>query len=207
MKEQNYLKVLVEDIHSVVIATVDKNGLPFSRVIDMMLYDENGIYFLTAHGKVFFEQLQYKPYISLSGITTGADTMRRKSISLSGAVRNIGSMRRDEIFEKNPYMNDIYLSDASRIALDVFCLYKGNGDFFDLSTKPITRRQFSFGGESLKRYGYQITNDCNSCGLCQTKCPQDCILSGTPFKIVQENCLHCGNCFEICPIDAIEKLG
>lgn len=52
-----YLKMLVEDIHSTTVATIGADGHPQTRVIDMMLYDEKGVYFLTARGKVFYEQL------------------------------------------------------------------------------------------------------------------------------------------------------
>lgn len=205
MDTNTYFKILVEEIHSVVVATTDKNGLPSTRVIDMMLYDDDGIYFLTAKGKVFYEQLTDKSYISLSGMTGGTDSMVKKAISIAGAVQNIGSEKRDEIFAKNPYMATIYSSDESRTALEVFCLYKGQGDYFDLSTKPITRGSFSFGGQKLQKYGFFITDACTSCGICLEKCPQDCIDEGTPFEIKQENCLHCGNCAEVCPESAIQK--
>ena len=48
-----YLQSLVEDIHSTTIATIGADGHPQTRVIDMMLYDEQGVYFLTARGKAF----------------------------------------------------------------------------------------------------------------------------------------------------------
>ena len=47
----NYLKYLVEEIHTTVVATVDDTGLPVTAAIDMMNYDEDGLYFLTAKGK------------------------------------------------------------------------------------------------------------------------------------------------------------
>ena len=40
----NYLKMLVDEFHSTVVATLDKQGYPKTRAIDMMLYDEKGIY-------------------------------------------------------------------------------------------------------------------------------------------------------------------
>lgn len=198
-----YLKVLVEEIHSVVVATVDENGLPSTRVIDMMLYDDNGIYFLTAKGKVFYQQLMNKAYVSLSGMTTGEGTMNKKAISLSGAVRSIGEEKLDEIFEQSPYMADIYPSPESRKALEVFCLYKGQGDFFDLSTQPLTRGSFSIGGQVQTNYGYYITDDCTNCGRCIKVCPPPCIIESAPYKIIQEHCLHCGNCKAVCPEDAV----
>ena len=50
----NYLKYLVEEIHTTVVATVDDEGLPVTAAIDMMDYDEDCLYFLTAKGKLFF---------------------------------------------------------------------------------------------------------------------------------------------------------
>ena len=203
MDTKNYLKILVEEIHSTVIATIDENGLPATRVIDMMLYDDKGIYFLTAKGKAFYKQLMNKGYISLSGMTADAGTLSKKAISVVGSVRNMGSEKLEEIFDKNPYMAEIYASAESRTALEVFCLYKGQGEFFDLSTKPITRGNFAFGGIEVQSFGYRITEACNACGLCIEKCPQNCIIIGEPYKIVQENCLHCGNCEDICPENAV----
>ena len=205
MKTNEYLEILVNEIHSVVVGTVDENGLPRTRVIDIMLYGNEGVYFLTAKGKEFYKQLKNKPYISLSGMTSGEDSMSKKAISISGAIRNIGSERLEEIFDKNPYMATIYPSEESRKALEVFCLYKGQGDYFDLSTKPITRGNFSFGGSKLQEFGYFITEECNGCGLCVEKCPQNCIEKGTPYQINQENCLHCGNCYEFCSENAVIK--
>ena len=41
----NYLKFVVDDIHTVVAATVDSNGLPVTCAIDIMDYDEKGLFF------------------------------------------------------------------------------------------------------------------------------------------------------------------
>ena len=38
MQKQDYLKLLVENIHSTTIATIGADGHPQPRVIDMMLY-------------------------------------------------------------------------------------------------------------------------------------------------------------------------
>ena len=43
MKTEDYLKILVEEIHSAMVATIADDGHPQTRVIDMMLYDENGV--------------------------------------------------------------------------------------------------------------------------------------------------------------------
>ena len=64
MTKQDYLELLVETIHSTTIATIGADGHPQTRVIDMMLYDEQGVYFLTAKGKAFYAQLCPPPRTS-----------------------------------------------------------------------------------------------------------------------------------------------
>ena len=51
MTANDYLRFIVDEIHSTVVATVDSDGLPVTCVIDMMYADENGLYFLTEKGK------------------------------------------------------------------------------------------------------------------------------------------------------------
>ena len=123
---QKYLKILVEDIHSTTVATIGADGHPQTRVIDMMLYDEKGVYFLTAKGKVFYEQLMDQQYIAISA------TKDKMAISLRGKIKNIGYEKLDAIFEKNTYMQKIY-PDDTRSALQVFCLYEAEGEYFDIS--------------------------------------------------------------------------
>ncbi len=97
MTKQDYLELLVEKIHSTTIATIGADGHPQTRVIDMMLYDEQGVYFLTAKGKAFYAQLMEQGYIALSA------TKDKISISLRGKIKNISNEKLDEIFEKNTY--------------------------------------------------------------------------------------------------------
>lgn len=42
MQKNEYLKLLVEGIHSTVVATIGPDGHPQTRTIDMMLWDEAG---------------------------------------------------------------------------------------------------------------------------------------------------------------------
>lgn len=52
MKKQDLLQEL-RNIRSVAMASVDAQGNPKNRIIDVMLADENAIYFCTARGKAF----------------------------------------------------------------------------------------------------------------------------------------------------------
>ena len=205
MNAEQYLKVLVEEIHTAVVATVDDEGLPVTAAIDMMDFDENGLYFLTAKGKSFYDRLTKRRYMALTAVK-GADTMTSVAVSVRGKVKEIGASYLPRLFEKNPYMRDIYPTEESRRALTVFKLYEGNGEWFDLSKKPIERASFSFGGSERKTEGYFITDACIGCENCAAVCPQNCInAESIPYVIEQEHCLHCGNCMEACPVGAVER--
>ncbi len=192
------LKMLVEEMHSAAVATTDDCGKPQIRTIDMMLYDNCGVYFLTAKGKAFYSQLMSQGYIALSAVKG------KKSISLSGYVKNIGSEKLDEIFEKNTYMQQLYPPNT-RNALQVFCLYNASGEYFDISEPShIVRSSITIGDAGEINKGYYVDNNCTGCKICYSVCPQKCIDTGvTPVTINQEHCVHCGNCIEVCPRHAI----
>lgn len=180
MDTLKYLEYIVNEIHSTVVATVDDNGLPVTCVIDMMDYDEQGLYFLIAKGKKLYERLISRGYLSLTGMK-GKDTMSCVAVSFGGKVREIGSERLERLFERNPYMNEIYPNASSQTG-------------------------FALGGDETVKRGYYVTDKCIGCKLCCSKCPQKCIdISTKPVVIRQNNCLHCGNCFTVCPAGAVVK--
>lgn len=214
MNTKDYLSILRNEIHSVVMATTDNDGHPVTRVIDIMLADDTTLYFLTAKGKAFHDQLMKDQYIALSGMSGGEGmdvkeaSLHKKAISVRGTIESIGMDKLDEIFEKNPYMASIYPDPESREALEVFRMTDGQGEFFDLSTKPITRAEFGIGKSADRkeelRPAYFISDSCIGCGKCVSVCPQKCIdTAKLPFVIEQEHCLHCGNCFRDCPLHAV----
>lgn len=210
--------MLENEIHSVVCATTDEENRPVTRVIDIMLSDDSTFYFLTAKGKDFYRQLMKNKYIALTGMTGGEGmdrehaTMHTKAVSIRGSIECIGTEKLKEIFAKNPYMAEIYPTERSRDALVVFKMTAGSGEFFDLSTKPITRESFVAGssdsvGEEHRSYEpYFISRACTGCGKCLTVCPQSCIRhDAIPFRIDQRHCLHCGNCLVNCPAKAVVR--
>ena len=202
---ESYFRYLVNEIHTTVVATVDDEGLPVTAAIDMMDSDENGLYFLTAKGKGFYDRLKKRGFLAFTGMK-GEDTMSSVAVSVRGKVRELGFDRIPDLFAKNPYMNEIYPTASSREALTVFQIYEGTGEWFDLSKKPIERASFTFGGAQGKTEGYFITDACIGCQSCVEVCPQQCISAeDIPLVIVQTNCLHCGNCLTVCPAGAVER--
>ena len=207
MDTNDILRFLDKEIHSVIMATVDNNGLPVTCAIDIMDYDDSGLYFLTAKGKSLYDRLTQKGYVALTGMK-GDDTLSCVAVSVSGKVKEIGNKPLDSLFEKNSYMKEIYPTKESRKALTVFRIYEGNGELFDISKKPIERIAFTFGNGQNTNQGYEIGDSCICCKACEAVCPQNCIDFGTiPAIIIQKNCLHCGNCMTVCPYNAVIKRG
>lgn len=205
MEATSYFNFLQREIHSVVFATLDEQNRPATCVIDLMLADENGLYFLTAKGKAFYSRLKRNPFVSLTGVR-GKDTLSSQFITLRDKVREIRRGRLAEIFSANPYMAEIYPQEASRAALTVFQLYTGSGEYFDLSQTPVFRESFSFGEADTPKTGYFINQNCTGCQRCLAVCPQKCIdASAHPMRIVHQHCLHCGSCLAVCPYGAVEK--
>ena len=201
----DYLKFLQQEIHTTVAATVDDDGLPVTCAIDIMDYDESGLYFLTAKGKNFYDRLKANKNIAFTAMK-GEDPLSCVAVSVQGKAKEIGPDKLPDLFRKNLYMEKIYPDIPSRSALTVFKIYEGAGEWFDLSKRPIDRASFSFGGAQAKETGFFVTDKCIGCKLCYSKCPQKCIdITQKPVAIEQEHCLHCGNCFEICPAGAVER--
>ena len=202
---EKYFRYIVNKIHTTVVATVDEEGLPVTAAIDMMDCDGNGLYFLTAKGKGFYDRLVNRGFLALTAVS-GENTMSSAAVSVRGKVRELGYDRIPELFDKNPYMYEIYPTEESMHALTVFQIYEGTGEWFDLSKKPIERDSFTFGGSKDKTEGYFITDQCIGCGSCEAVCPQQCIdTDDIPHVIRQENCLHCGNCLTACPTGAVVR--
>lgn len=205
METKDYLAYVVDQIHTTIVATVDDKGQPVTAAIDMMDCDENSLYFLTAKGKGFYDRLKKRGFLALTAIK-GESTMTSVAVSIRGKVRELGYEKIPALFEKNPYMKEIYPTEEAMHALTAFQIYEGTGEWFDLSKKPIERASFTFGNGEAKKEGYFITNACNGCGSCLSVCPQSCINSAdTPFRIEQEHCLHCGNCMTVCPVRAVSR--
>lgn len=205
---EEIFKYIVEEIHSTIIATVDENNRPVTCAIDIMDYDEGGIYFLTSKGKSFYKRLKNNVNISLSAMK-GNSTLGTVSINIRGSVKEIGPEKIGYLFSKNEYMKKIYPTEKSKMNLTVFKINKGVGECFDLRSRPIKRHEFSFGGEVKEKKGYFVTDKCINCGRCIEVCPQNCIVEDkknwNQVKINHLNCLSCGNCVEVCPVEAILK--
>ena len=189
---------LLREIKSVAGATVN-NGVPDNRILDVMMVGDDGLYMLGVQGKAYCRQLREIPKIALVGMTSDYVMVR-----LAGDVEFLdddGIV--DRIFEENPMLNDLYPGDKRRVTF-AYRILRGRGEIFDLSSHPINRERFAFGGESIHPAGYTITDRCIACGMCVDVCPSDAVSEGDVYRIDPTRCLECGSCREVCPEEAIE---
>ena len=50
---------------------------------------------------------------------------------------------------------------------------------------------------------YIITDECISCGACESECPVSCISAGDAAYVIDaDTCIECGNCANVCPVGA-----
>lgn len=184
-------------------ATVDSKGAPQIRNISAIHYELDKIYFFTARGKSFCKELLQDGRVQILGYTKYKEMLR-----LSGRAYAVPENEQEKwinkIFEEQPYLANVYPKDTRSIGI-VFCIDKGQMEYFNLGVRPIFRDTYSLGNESIKKKGYYITDNCIGCGVCKLNCPQNCITEGSPYVISENNCLHCGRCFEDCPVRAVAR--
>lgn len=189
---------ILREIKDVAFATVDEKGDPQIRIIDVMLVEDEKLYFCTARGKEFYRQITNHRQIAITGMNP-----EHQMVRLSGRADRLKDQKRwiDRIFEENPSMKDVYPGE-SRYVLEAFCIQEGEVEFFDLGQTPVERESFGLGSSRPELKGFEITDACIQCGACEAVCPQHCIKE---FQIEQSHCLHCGLCMETCPVGAVKK--
>ena len=131
-------------VRDVSFATVDANGLPSVRIIDVMAVTGQALYFLAPHGKTFHAEVMRTGHVALVGTTPDYRTCRFRGRAVRPEGEDTQRALVDALFRLNPGMNQIYPGDA-RYICDVFRVESGEGEYFDLGQKPIFRRPFALG--------------------------------------------------------------
>ena len=166
------------------LSTVDENGNPQSRIIDIMHIEDEKIFFLTARGKHVYHEILNHPQVSYLCLNNN------KTVRISGEAHKLEDQKYwiDLMFDENRFLNNVYPGDA-RYVLEPFCIENGEMEYFDLTQKPIYRKSFTLGKGKITPKGYEITDECIECGTCFELCPQKAITEGSPYECIVEDVL------------------
>lgn len=85
-------------------ATVDAEGLPAVRVIDVMHVEDGKLYFLAPRGKEFYREILRNPVVAIVGQTTDFRTCRLRGRAVRAADGEQKALV-DRMFELNPSMD------------------------------------------------------------------------------------------------------
>lgn len=184
------------------MATVDSHGDPQVRVISTLHFEGDKIFFLTARGKPFAEEIAQSGKLQLI-----AYTRFKEAIRAYGPCHRVTPVEeedriREAVFEEQPYMENVY-PGKTRSILSAYVLEDYGIEYFNLGVHPIERYIYEIGNHRSEPKGFFITDKCIGCGKCVKNCPQQVITKGKPSVIDQDHCLECGNCFEVCPVQAV----
>jgi putative 4Fe-4S binding domain protein len=167
-------------IRACAFATLDRNGLPAVRIIDVMLKEEGHLFFYTARGKDFCKELLANSTVAVTGLNG-----KWQTVHLMGRAERLADAEQhamiDRIFEENSLMNKVYPGDTHYI-LEAFVIAEGSIEFFDPRQSPICCESLALEKASVTEKDFFITEVCIGCGTFASLCPQQCIEDGGSLR-------------------------
>ena len=170
---------LLRGVRDCAFATIDRNGLPAVRIIDVMLKEEGRLFFCTARGKDFYKELLANSTVAVTGLND-----KWQTVHLMGRAERLADAEQHEMIdriEENSLMNEVYPRDTHYI-LEVFVIAEGSIEFFDLRQSPICCESLALEKASVTEKDFFITEVCIGCGTCASLCPQKCVEDGGSLR-------------------------
>ncbi len=139
----NYLKYLVEEIPTTVIATVDDISQPVTSAIDITGCTDQSLLFIVEKNKGLYNRLKLQRVLSLTGIKQNSPT-ESHIITIRGMAQDIGSELVAKLIQDNPYMKDLFPTKNSQDLLTVFEIFDGIGEYIYLNKDKVVKDNFNF---------------------------------------------------------------
>ena len=163
MNAQKCLEIL-RKIKDVSFATVDEKGLPQVRIIDVMIVEDEKLYFCTARGKDFYKQLLNDHHVAISAMNE-----KYQMVRLSGIAEKLEDQTYWIVFFdllKKPIVRENFGIGEWKVKQTGFeitkdCIQCGKCE--KICPQQCIR-------------GYEINQThCLHCGLCKEECPAGAI--------------------------------
>lgn len=124
-------------------ATVDRQGNPQIRNISAIHYEPDAIYFFTARGKDFCQELLADGRVQILGYTKYKEMIRLSARAVPVPQEEQEAWI-DVIFSEQPYLANVYPGDTRHIGI-VFAIRKAAIEYFHLGVHPIFRESYVLG--------------------------------------------------------------
>lgn len=131
MQVNEILEILQNDMRVAIFATVDNQGKPHARPINIGVANEQGIFFMTSPKTDFYQQLQANQNIAITALKQ--DDYLIQVIRIEGKVQEIGREKLEEVLKDNPFVKHVYPNESDIAAVQVFHLYDGEGFYHSLT--------------------------------------------------------------------------
>lgn len=131
MEVAEIMEILEDKMGAVVISSVDSEGNPHARYINVGVANEEGIFFMTSPKTNFYQQLEANPVVALVGLNK--EDYLIQVIRIEGKVKKIGKDKLSDVLEGNPYVDMVYPDTEDQANVQVFQLYEGEGFYHSLT--------------------------------------------------------------------------
>ncbi|KRN95285.1 pyridoxamine 5'-phosphate oxidase family protein [Pediococcus stilesii] len=126
------LTKLKETMTPAAMASVDADGKPHVRHINIGMVSEHGIYFVTSPKTDFYKQLMDHPYVSIEGLSS---ENVYEIVRVEGQVEELGQDQIEDVVKDNKFITTVYQNPKDRENARVFRLFEGSGLYHNFGTK------------------------------------------------------------------------
>lgn len=144
MEFKDMMNILEQDIKAMVFSTVDSEGNPHARYINVGVANESGIFFMTSKQTRFYQQLKENPKVAITA--KSEDGYLIQVVRIEGEARELGRDQLEEVLEGNEYVKYVYPTKEEQSTVQVFQVYKGKAFYQSLTQGH--KYTFSFGDEA-----------------------------------------------------------
>ena len=199
-----YCLLFLREVRDAAFATVDEEGLPAVRVIDVMMVEDGRLYFVAARGKAFCADIMRTRYVAIVGQSQDFRTCRLRGGG--GASRRRGRTASPD----RPHLRAEPLH--ARAVPGRFPLRAGTVLPAGCARRVLRSQRQAHRARAVRlgiaaRSRRRVRHHGPLPGMRRLRdaCPEACIEEGPPYAIVQEHCLRCGLCRETCSFGAIDR--
>ena len=141
----DFLEFVTDFIHNVVVSSVDEDGHPYAQVCDALYHDDDKLYIMTKKDNDLYNCIKRAPELVITA-SKGNGTMDSVGIAIKGEAHDVDHKFQDEIFTKNPYLNQIYAGhlEEAKEYMHTIEITPEVGSVYDIRIKPIYQRKFTF---------------------------------------------------------------